>query len=213
MFEPLLAWLKASRDWQLRGRLDLTRLVAAGHSRGGKLAALMFAGGWARTGVQKKKNGCWQAAYQPWLGNSQKHVTVPNLIIPAAWGRPLFAEAKLGCRAAYLVDPVDLFDPSGVNALKRAGRPVGITGCGVWGPFNPPLVNYQARDASIVLGAGCCFRLTEAGINTRVTPHAGPFAGIAIFSLGKPLLLSGLSCRRHSLMLQRQAAGWCDCHV
>lgn len=56
----------------------------------------------------------------------------------------LGADEKVGqrFRAAYLVDPVDLFSPSAVEALERSGRRLGVTGGGVWGPLNPPLVNY-----------------------------------------------------------------------
>ena len=54
-------------------------------------------------------------------------------------------------KAAYLVDPVDNTKyspegeeyPSGVKALKRVGKPVGITGAGIMGRCNPEGSNYK----------------------------------------------------------------------
>ncbi|CAK0760866.1 hypothetical protein CVIRNUC_002807 [Coccomyxa viridis] len=68
--------------------------------------------------------------------------------------------AKLACLhfagnsrviAAYLIDPVDNTKyspegeeyPSGVKALKRVGKPVGITGAGIMGRCNPEGSNYK----------------------------------------------------------------------
>ena len=56
-------------------------------------------------------------------------------------------------RAAYLIDPVDNTRftpvsaeyPSAVRALRRAGRPVGITGAGVVGRCNPKGCNFKVR--------------------------------------------------------------------
>ena len=53
--------------------------------------------------------------------------------------------------AAYLVDPMDNTKyspegeeyPSGVKALKRVGKPVGITGAGIMGRCNPEGSNYK----------------------------------------------------------------------
>ena len=46
-FDPLMAWLRkedAASSGFLHGALDLDNLAVAGHSRGGKLAALLYAG-------------------------------------------------------------------------------------------------------------------------------------------------------------------------
>ena len=58
---------------------------------------------------------------------------------------------NLRVNAAYLVDPVDNTKyspegeeyPSGVKALKRVGKPVGITGAGIMGRCNPEGSNYK----------------------------------------------------------------------
>lgn len=47
-FEPLLDWLTGQNDSstsRLYGQVDMEQMVLGGHSRGGKLAALLFAGG------------------------------------------------------------------------------------------------------------------------------------------------------------------------
>ena len=46
-FDPLVAWLRkedGASSGFLQGALDLEKLAVAGHSRGGKLAALLYAG-------------------------------------------------------------------------------------------------------------------------------------------------------------------------
>lgn len=47
VFEPLADWLEAQNgntSSPLAGRLDLEQVVVGGHSRGGKMATLLFAG-------------------------------------------------------------------------------------------------------------------------------------------------------------------------
>lgn len=159
LFEPLLAWLEAANasHSRLQGRLDLSQLVAAGHSRGGKLATLLFSGkpaAGARTGAvaapgRLGRPGASQKALTQMLiagcGDMNCGAAPSQSAHALATWSPLLADAKLcsRVRAAYLVDPVDLFSPSAVEALEHAGRRVGVTGGGVWGPLNPPLVNYQ----------------------------------------------------------------------
>ena len=63
--------------------------------------------------------------------------------------------------AAYLVDPVDNTKyspegeeyPSGVKALKRLGKPVGITGAGIMGRCNPEGSNYKVFSCASLCAA------------------------------------------------------------
>lgn len=46
-FDPIMAWLREQHEAPtgfLHGALDLAKLAVAGHSRGGKLAGLLYAG-------------------------------------------------------------------------------------------------------------------------------------------------------------------------
>ena len=145
--EPLLAWLaeqSAAAGSPLHGRVALDRLGVAGHSRGAKLAALHFAG--APSAPRALCDTPQPAPRQvSCILLHDKHISLGS---PHARG----ADRPRQIRAAALIDPVDNTDftpesadyPSAVRALRRAGRPLAITGAGVVGRCNPPGSNFQA---------------------------------------------------------------------
>jgi pimeloyl-ACP methyl ester carboxylesterase len=105
-FPAFLDWLSKLDISLIKNRkLDMENLAVAGHSRGGKLAALMYA---------------YAAAHKPGFDNRIK--------------------------TAYLLDPVDLLEPSAADALGNLPKSdlvkLGITGVGITTGFNPRSVNF-----------------------------------------------------------------------
>jgi pimeloyl-ACP methyl ester carboxylesterase len=103
-FPTFVQWLEQQSPDNIRSRLDLSHMALAGHSRGGKLAALVAS---------------YVASKQPGFEG-------------------------VSVKEAYLLDPVDLLQPSAVAALAglRPRLALGVTGVGVTTAFNPTAVNY-----------------------------------------------------------------------
>ena len=126
----VLDWLAAEvvrPGSRVHGKVNLASVGIAGHSRGGKLAALHFAGAlcFARVAVDSSYGASWNF----WAGLA---------------GSDRF-------KAAFLIDPVDNTKdapespvcPNASKALRASGKRVGMVGAGVIGSCNPEGSNYK----------------------------------------------------------------------
>lgn len=176
----------------LFGRVDTNKIVLSGHSRGGKLAALVFAGA---------RMDCLRAA-PPGLPPPQPCVEQQLPTCPLwRWQSVAPAGKQSRARAAYLIDPVDVTqfspvsadNPSAAAALQQAGRPVGITAASIIGSCNPASGGYQAIWPAVPAGSwlgvqtgashasvrpppcpACHHHLPAAGQCTRTEPPTHP---------------------------------------
>jgi hypothetical protein len=142
---------------RLYGQADAARMAAAGHSRGGKLAALLFASEpsssqlvpvgllllyTAAHGILKDRPPARRRPHHP-----------SAFLFPAVDGTTF--------KAAYLLDPVDATSfapespdfPSAAKALAASGKQVGVTGAGLTGSCNPAEGNYQVVYAAAATGS------------------------------------------------------------
>jgi len=120
-FDTVIAWLReqnAAPGGFLNGSLDISKLAVAGHSRGGKLAGLLFAGMPTHMFSHISRfSRVHFAAYAAFAHFSDLRVghpdsssrTLPRMVLASASGKDsaMSPAARPEISTAFLVDPVD----------------------------------------------------------------------------------------------------------